>query len=616
MDTNLTSSNTPEEAPVDGVEIARFGNASNSTAKDEKQVEVSPSPHAAAAIAPGATDPFAHLPEDQANILKRQLHKTEEARYGFWAIFHFASASDVLIIFVSAVLAAASGAALPVMTIIFGGFQKLFQDYLALGLLSLDEFKSESAKYVLYFVYLAIGSFFATYLSNLGFLYTGEHIVTTIRQRYLEACLRQNIGFFDHLGVGEITVKITADANRIQDGISEKLGLLISSVSTLVVAFLIAFLHSWKLTLILTSAPAAILLNTAIWTQYIVKLSIPMAISSAQGGNLAQEAISAIRVLVAFAGQDRQIDKYDASLKSAAVAGVKLKSACALMMGIIMGLAHISYGLGFWQGSLFLARHEVDFQEMVTTLMSLMIGSFNIGAIAPCLQMVNEAVATSAGFLGMIDRESPLDGTEMSKGKKPKHVQGHIRLESVKHIYPSRAEVTAMDNVTLDVPSGKVTALVGVSGSGKSTIIGLIERFYNPVDGKILLDGRDIGTLNLRWLRQQIGLVAQEPVLFSGSIFENIRFGLVGSALEHSSDEMRREIVTNAAKNANVHEFISQLPDGYETNVGQRGSLLSGGQKQRIAIARAIVSNPKSRSHIVSVPPMYCFPIPSRLFVL
>lgn len=572
--------------------------------KDEKRESSSdlPTPTTVVAAPGDNDDPYAHLPSDQAEILKSQVHKPDE-KYGFWAILRFATKLDIAILICSAILSAASGAAMPVMTIIFGGFQKVFQDYVALGTLTFDEFKTESAQFVLYFVYLAIGSFFATYGSTLGFLYTGEHISTKIRQRYLEACLRQNIGFFDKLGAGEITVKITADANRIQDGISEKLSLLVSSVATLVAAFLIAFLHSWKLTLILSSAPVAILINTAICTKYIVKFSIPMAMAAAKGGSLASEAISSIRVLMAFAGQDRQVSQYDESMKSAAKSGTRLKAVVAVMVAVLMGLSQASYGLGFWQGSTFLARGELEFRNMVTTLMALMIGAFNIGAIGPCLQVVNEAVATSIGFQNIIGRESPLNGVQTSTGEKPMHVQGHIALENVKHIYPSRPNVVAMNSVSLDIPPGKVTALVGASGSGKSTIIGLLERFYMPVEGRILLDGQDISSLNIHWLRQQISLVAQEPVLFSGTIFDNIRFGLSGTLLGESSDEDLKDLVEGAAKNANAHEFISQLPEGYKTNVGQRGALLSGGQKQRIAIARAIISDPKSKSSNGSISP-------------
>lgn len=152
-----------------------------------------------------------------------------------------------------------------------------------------------------------------------------------------------------------------------------------------------------------------------------------------------------------------------------------------------------------------------------------------------------------------------------------------------------------MDDVSLEIPAGKVTALVGASGSGKSTIVGLVERFYDPVQGAVYLDGHDISKLNLRWLRQQMALVSQEPTLFGTTIFNNIRHGLIGTKYEDANEEKQRELVFEAAKKANAHDFVSSLPEKYETNVGERGFLLSGGQKQRIAIARAIVSDPKSK---------------------
>jgi ATP-binding cassette subfamily B (MDR/TAP) protein 1 len=221
-----------------------------------------------------------------------------------------------------------------------------------------------------------------------------------------------------------------------------------------------------------------------------------------------------------------------------------------------------------------------------------MIGSFSIGNVAPNVQAFTTGTAAAVKIYNTIDRVSPLDPSS-DVGDKLENIEGRLELKNIKHIYPSRPEVVVMQDVNLVVPSGKTTALVGPSGSGKSTVVGLAERFYDPVGGQVLLDGHDLQTLNLKWLRQNISLVSQEPTLFGTTIYENIKYGLIGTKWERESEDNKRELITKAAKMSNAHDFITSLPDGYETNVGERGFLLSGGQKQRIAIARAVVSDPK-----------------------
>lgn len=355
---------------------------------------------------------------------------------------------------------------------------------------------------------------------------------------------------------------------------------------------MIAFIKSWKLTLILSSTVFAIAAVMASGSTFIVKFNKQSLESYALGGTVAEEVISSIRNATAFGTQDKLARQYDAHLIEAERWGKKLKIALAIMIAGMMGILYLNYGLSFWQGSRFIVKGEASLSDILTITLAIMIGAFSLGNVAPNAQAFTTSVAAASKIFNTIDRISPLDPMS-EEGEKLEHVEGTVELKNVKHIYPSRAEVVVMEDVNLKVPAGKTTALVGASGSGKSTIVGLVERFYDPVGGKVYLDGHEVSKLNLRWLRRQISLVSQEPTLFGTTIFGNIRHGLIGTKYEHESMEQQQKLIESAAKMANAHDFIIGLPEGYETNVGERGFLLSGGQKQRIAIARAMVCDPK-----------------------
>jgi ATP-binding cassette subfamily B (MDR/TAP) protein 1 len=220
------------------------------------------------------------------------------------------------------------------------------------------------------------------------------------------------------------------------------------------------------------------------------------------------------------------------------------------------------------------------------------MAAMNLTALAPYSIDFSRASSAASQLFKIIDRESAIDPYSDS-GLEPQAIIGEVELNDITFAYPTRPGVTVLENFSLKVPPGKVTALVGPSGSGKSTIVGLLERWYNSDSGLIKLDGIPIDQLKLNWLRKNIRLVQQEPVLFQGTIFENIRYGLVGTPLENSPREEQMERVQEAARMAFAHDFICGLANGYDTMIGERGGLLSGGQKQRVAIARSIVSQPK-----------------------
>ena len=467
----------------------------------------------------------------------------------------------------------------------------LFSNYF-LGKETYNQFVHTLSHFVLYFIYLAVGEFATTYVSTVGFIYVGEHIAQKIRENYLAAMLRQNIAYFDKLGAGEITTRITADTNLIQDGISEKVGLTLNAIATFIAAFVIAYIKSWKLALILSSTIGAIVVVMGAGSSFIVSYAAKSQVEYAKGGSIAEEVLSSVRNATAFNTQKKLARQYESFLGVAEVNGRKLQFVLASMIAAMMFLIYCNYSLAFWQGSRFLVKGEMTVGHILTILFAVMIGAISLGNVAPNAKAFTSAVAAGRKIFSVIERTSPMDPTS-DEGSRPESVEGTLELRHIKHIYPSRPEVVVMDDINLVIPAGKQTALVGASGSGKSTIVGLVERFYDPVGGEVLLDGINIQELNLKWLRQHTSLVQQEPILFACSIFENIRFGLLGTNQADLPHEKLVELVESAAKMANAHDFISTLPEGYETHVGERGFLLSGGQKQRVAIARAVVSDPK-----------------------
>ncbi|PGH18238.1 hypothetical protein AJ79_00577 [Helicocarpus griseus UAMH5409] len=569
------------------------GSGSGSTVSNEDGANLQKLDSKVAAPPPNEGDldaALAHLPEHEQQIIKEQLY-IPPVKVNYLTLYRYATTNDILILILSAIGAIAGGAVMPLFTILFGQMAGTFQG-IFLHTLSQDEFNSELSKYALYFVYLGIGIFVLIYVATAGFIYVGEHISQKIRERYLAAILRQNIAFFDKLGAGEITTRITADTNLIQEGISEKVGLTLTAIATFITAFIIGFVKFWKLTLICCSTIVALTLLMGSASKFIIAYSKKSLDSYGEGGTVAEEVISSIRNATAFGTQEKLARQYDTHLLEAQKWGKKLQVLLGCMVGGMMAIIFLNYGLGFWMGSRFLVGGETDLASILTILLAIILGSFSLGNVTPHSQAFTSAISAGQKIFSTIDRVSPIDPTS-DEGKTVENVEGVVEFRNIKHIYPSRPEVVVMEDVSLVVPAGKTTALVGPSGSGKSTVVGLLERFYNPVGGTVLLDGHDLRTLNTRWLRQQISLVSQEPTLFGTTIYMNIKQGLIGTEFEKEPEEKIRERIENAARMANAHDFILGLPEGYETHVGERGFLLSGGQKQRIAIARAVVSDPK-----------------------
>ncbi|PLB53865.1 P-loop containing nucleoside triphosphate hydrolase protein [Aspergillus steynii IBT 23096] len=539
---------------------------------------------------PGTDSTAISLSDEEKEVLDRQLH-APVSNIGFFGIYRYASRWDLAIVLGSSVFAIAGGAALPMFTVLFGNLTSTFRDITA-HQITYSHFHNELTKYAVYFVYLAVAEFVTIYIATVGFIYTGDHVVQRIRVEYLRAILRQNIAFFDTLGAGEVTTRITADTNTIQDGISEKVGLTLTGLSTFVTAFVIAYIKYWKLALICSATLVAVLVIMGGCSTVTLIFSKRAMESQGRGASLAEDILDSIRTVIAFDAQETLAKKYESHLKDAEKPGMKAQIGFGIMVGALLCVMYLNYGLGFWMGSRYLVDKTTDIKagDVLTILMSIILGSYNLGNVAPNGQALSNAVAAASKLYSTIDRQSPLDSSS-TQGKTLEYVRGNMVLQNIRHVYPSRPEVIVANDLSIYIPAGKTTAFVGPSGSGKSTVIGLIERFYSPVAGVITLDGHDIESFNLRWLRQQVSLVSQEPRLFATSIAENIRYGLIGSKFETEPERRIMRRIKDAARMANAHDFIEALPNGYNTNIGSFS--LSGGQKQRIAIARAVVKDPK-----------------------
>ncbi|KAL6233420.1 hypothetical protein BDW75DRAFT_252061 [Aspergillus navahoensis] len=494
---------------------------------------------------------------------------------------------------VAVIAAIASGVASALVNLIMGRFLSLLSDFSFAAESRPEDFMAAVQDSALKFIYIGVARLVTTYIYTSLFTYVACYLTRNVRRDYLRAALSQEIAYYDQGASGSISQQATTNGKLIQSGIAENLGIVIQAMASFVTAFVIALATQWKLTLILIFMVPTLLivLGTAGGLDAVIEKRILQIY--AQAGNYAENILGGVRTLQAFSLQSRVMAKYDSYFRDAHTHGMKKNKLYGIVFGGQYFVVFAGMGLAFWQGLSMLERGEIsDLGTVFVVLFSVIMAANTVMQVTPNMVTFSRAATAASQLFSLIDRKSEINPFDES-GDKPDEVVGSIDLHGIDFSYPARPDVTVLENFTLNIPAGKVTALVGPSGSGKSTIIGLLERWYNPRAGSINLDGKDISQLNLKWLRTNIRLVQQEPVLFNGSVFENIANGLVGTQWETASQEDQMQRVQEAAKLAFAHDFIQNLPQGYHTRIGERGGLLSGGQKQRIAIARSIISEPR-----------------------
>ncbi|XP_078483375.1 bile salt export pump-like isoform X2 [Ciona intestinalis] len=439
------------------------------------------------------------------------------------------------------------------------------------------------------FCYYYIG--IACAVIGCGYLQVGNWVLASTRQTrkirilFFRSIMKQEIGWFDVHHMGELNTRMSDDVNKISDAIADKFSVFIQRLTTFVGGFVVGFVNGWQLTLVIMAISPLLGVGAALMGRFVANMTSKELQAYAAAGAVAEEVLSSIRTVAAFGGEKKEVERYTSKLDAAEKQGIRKGMTQGFFSGYMWCLIFLSYALAFWYGSSLVFDPNINFSpgNLMTVFFAVLIGAINLGQAAPNLEAFSVGKSAAALVYQIIERESLIDPFSKS-GHILEHLVGDIEFHDVDFTYPSRDDQVILNNLKLAFNAGETTAIVGPSGMGKSTILQLAQRFYDPDKGVVTLDGHDLRTLNTRWLRRMIGVVQQEPCLFDTSIAENIRFGKEGV----SDDD-----VIKAAKAANAYNFIMDLPDKFQTQVGTGGGHMSGGQKQRIAIARALIRDPK-----------------------
>ncbi|EDR30175.1 multidrug resistance protein, putative [Entamoeba dispar SAW760] len=535
-------------------------------------------------------------PDPNEILSKKKLHDTE-GKVNLIKLFKYSDWIDLILLIIGIISSIGNGILQPVMLLLMGDVIDSYI-YTSEYNIIIDEevnhmivegVKESVNKVVVKMVYFGVISMVLSFMRTFSLFVVSQREGIRVRKLYFKSLLRQDATWYDFQESGELTTRIATDIKNFQDGIGPKFGMIFQIFSMTITGYIIGFIKSWDLALVVL---ATVLLSCFSFTGFeMVAMKYETKALSVFGvaGSIAEETIGNIRTVQSLNQEHKFSEEYEEKIKENEHFNA-IKGQCfGIGFGFSIFFIFCSYALGNWYGSIVIrgkgGSKGVIAGDILGVFFSVLIGSQTLAMVATPLNLLFSAQTSAYKIFTTIDRIPDID-CQSTVGECPNECNGNIKFEDVQFVYPTRPSHQVLKGLNLEIKKGETIALVGVSGCGKSTTIQLIQRNYDPNSGKITIDGKDIRELNIKWLRNQIGIVGQEPILFAGTIRENIILGT------REGETLNEEEMIKCAKMANAHDFISKLPDGYDTIIGEKGALLSGGQKQRIAIARALIRKP------------------------
>ncbi|GMS83341.1 hypothetical protein PENTCL1PPCAC_5516 [Pristionchus entomophagus] len=497
-----------------------------------------------------------------------------------WGLIRFGSPYDKFCFLIGCICAILSGISQPCLAIIGGRLANVLLVYPPTS----EEFRRAGYENVYIFIGMSAAVVIIHLVQYKCFHGVCTRIILRLRREFMRALLRQNAGWYDRQHSGDLVSKLNDNMERIHEGIGDKLGLLIRGFSMLIAAIIIAFIYEWRLALMMLGVAPLSCFTMALMARKTEGVAGRQMAAVGAAGSVAEEAILGVRTVQSLNGQPEMVKRYADKLTDSKGFAMWNGFWNGFFGGFFYFILYTYMGCGMLYGGYLLSVDVVkDPGTVFIVIMAMMLGAYFLGMISPHLLVLLNARAAAAQIYQIIDRMPKID-VYAEGGTKPSGMKGRVVLENVHFRYPSRKETKVLFGLNLTVEPGQTVALVGHSGCGKSTSIGLVTRLYMPERGRVLIDGHDVNSLNIEYLRNIVGVVQQEPVLFNATIADNLRLGY---------PEISKEQMLHVCKMANAHDFIAKLPQGYDTLIGDGGVQLSGGQKQRVAIARTLARDPK-----------------------